>query len=165
VFERAAPSDKLKISFFVFVALTAALIALTALSTDIMLPALPAAGSALDVNNENDRQLVVILYTMGFAGAPLIYGPLSDQLGRKPILIAGLAIFVAGTLAALGSASFKTLLAARLLQGIRAASPRVVAVAVVRDIYCGRQMARVMSFAMMVFVIVRVVAPSIGQGR
>ena len=153
-----------KISFVEFVTLTAALMALTALSIDIMLPALPEIGTALGVKSENDRQLIIVIYMAGFAAGQLIYGPLSDRIGRKPTLMAGLAIFVAGTLGALLSGSFDSLLAARLVQGIGAASPRVIALAIVRDLYSGRQMARVMSFAMMVFIIIPVLAPSLGQG-
>jgi len=157
------PTTLLHIPFAEFVALTALLMALTALAIDIMLPALPEIGSAFSVARENDRQLVLIVYMVGFAGGQLVYGPLSDRLGRRPVLLAGIAVFVAGTLAALLSQTFPALLAARLLQGIGAASPRVVAIAIVRDLYSGRQMARVMSFAMMVFIIVPVLAPSIGQ--
>lgn len=159
-----SPPHALAISFAEFVGLIALLMALTALSIDIMLPALPALGAALGVGNENDRQLVVIIYMAGFASGQLIYGPLSDRLGRRPVLLAGLAIYVAGSLLALICQTFSTLLAARLVQGIGAASPRVVAIAIVRDLYSGRQMARVMSFAMMIFIIVPVVAPSVGQG-
>ncbi len=137
--------------------------AMTALSIDIMLPALPAIGQALGVSTENDRQLVVIIYMVGFAFGQLFYGPLSDHFGRKPVLMAGLAVFVLGTVGALASGSFYGLLAARLVQGVGAASPRVVAVAIVRDLYSGRHMARVMSFTMMVFIIIPVFAPSIGQ--
>jgi MFS transporter, DHA1 family, multidrug resistance protein len=154
----------LDISFFEFVALSAALMALTALSIDIMLPALPAIGSALHIMSENDRQLIIILYMAGFAAGQLVCGPLSDRFGRKPVLLTGLAVFIVGTCGALASSSFEGLLAARLIQGIGAASPRIVAVAVIRDLYSGRQMARVMSFAMMVFILIPVLAPSLGQG-
>jgi len=78
------PSVSLQISFVEFVGLTAALMALTALSIDIMLPALPKIGSALGASSENDNQLIVILYIAGFAAGQLIYGPLSDHLGRRP---------------------------------------------------------------------------------
>ena len=158
------PDAILKISFIEFVTLTAVLMALTALSIDIMLPALPQIGNALGVTSENDRQQIVILYMAGFAAGQLVYGPLSDRLGRKPVLLGGLALFIAGSFAALLSQSFTTLLAARLVQGLGAASPRVIAIAVVRDIYSGRHMARVMSLAMMVFILIPVLAPSIGQG-
>jgi DHA1 family bicyclomycin/chloramphenicol resistance-like MFS transporter len=157
------PSVSLQISFVEFVALTAALMALTALSIDIMLPALPQIGAALGVTSENDRQLVVILYMVGFAVGQIFVGPLSDHFGRKPVLLSGLAILIVGTLGALLSGSFMALLAARVVQGLGAASARVVAVAVVRDLYSGRQMARVMSFAMMVFIVIPVLAPSAGQ--
>ena len=157
------PAVSLQIPFVEFVGLTAALMALTALSIDIMLPALPQIGSALGVASENDRQLIISLYMAGFAVGQIFFGPLSDHFGRKPVLLCGLAIFIAGSLGALLSGSFTTLLAARLVQGVGAASPRIVAVAVVRDIYGGRQMARVMSFAMMVFILIPVLAPSLGQ--
>src|SRR4029079_5522657 len=106
------PSALLRISFVEFVALTAALMALTALSIDILMPALPQIGSALGLESENDRQLVIILYMAGFACGQIFFGPLSDHFGRKPVLLSGLAIFIAGSLGALLSGSFKMLLAA-----------------------------------------------------
>lgn len=157
-----APSA-LSISFAEFVALIALLMALTAMSVDIMLPALPALGAALGVANENDRQLVVIVYMAGFAFGQLLYGPVSDHFGRRPVMLAGMAVFIAGSLLALLASTFEMLLLARLVQGLGAASPRVVSIAVVRDLYSGRQMARVMSFAMMVFIVIPVLAPSLGQ--
>jgi DHA1 family bicyclomycin/chloramphenicol resistance-like MFS transporter len=158
-----APAQSLNISFVEFVAMTATLMALTALSIDIMLPALPAIGDALGVENHNDRQQIVILYMAGFAAGQLFYGPLSDRFGRKPVLLFGLALFIAGSIGALLAHSFTALLGARLIQGLGAASPRVVAIAVVRDLYAGRQMARVMSLAMMVFIVIPVLAPTIGS--
>lgn len=159
----AQQAHGLTISFPEFVGLTALLMALTALSVDIMLPALSDLGTALGVASENDRQLVVIVYMAGFAAGQLIYGPLSDHIGRRPVLLTGIGIFTIGSLLSLAAPTFNTLLAARLVQGLGAASPRVVSLAVVRDLYSGRQMARVMSLAMMVFIIVPVLAPSLGQ--
>ncbi len=153
----------LSISFVEFVCLTACLMAMTAMSIDIMLPALPQIASSFGVANENDRQLIVILYMAGFAAGQILFGPLSDHYGRKPILMLGLVVFIFGTIGALWAGSFETLLVARLVQGIGAASPRIIAIAVVRDLYAGRQMARVMSFAMMVFITIPVLAPSVGQ--
>jgi DHA1 family bicyclomycin/chloramphenicol resistance-like MFS transporter len=152
------------LSYVEFIGLVAMMMALTALSIDIMLPALPKIGAAMGVVDPNDRQIIIISYVLGFSGGQLAYGRLSDRFGRKPILMLGLAVFILGSLVAALSASFPLLLAARTVQGIGAASPRVIAMAVVRDIYAGRQMARVMSFAMMVFIIIPVVAPSLGQG-
>jgi MFS transporter, DHA1 family, multidrug resistance protein len=157
------PSEPLSISFVEFVCLTACLMAITALAIDIMLPALPEIASSFGVTNENDRQLIVILYMAGFAAGQIFFGPLSDHYGRKPILMVGLAVFIFGTIGALWARSFEMLLIARLVQGIGAASPRIIAIAVVRDLYAGRQMARVMSFAMMIFITIPVLAPSVGQ--
>lgn len=157
------PASPLSLSFIEFVTLIAALMALTALAIDIMLPALPQIASTFGVEKENDRQLVIILYMAGFAVGQLVFGPLSDHFGRKPVLMLGLAIFILGTIGAILAGSFEMLLLARIVQGVGAASPRIIAVAVVRDIYSGRQMARVMSFAMMVFIMIPVFAPSIGQ--
>lgn len=160
---RDTPPILLKISFVEFVCLSACLMAMTALAIDIMLPALPAIAASFGVSNENERQLIVILYMAGFAAGQIVFGPLSDHFGRKPILMLGLAVFILGTIGALWAQSFETLLLARCVQGIGAASPRIIAIAVIRDLYAGRQMARVMSFAMMVFISIPVLAPSVGQ--
>lgn len=147
-----------------FICLTAVMMALTALSIDMMLPALPAIGEALGVDDPNNRQIVIIGYLMGFAVGQLAYGRLSDSYGRKPVLMIGLAIFVVGSLAASLSSSFTWLIGARMVQGLGAAAPRVIAIAVVRDLYAGRHMARVMSFTMMTFITIPALAPAIGQG-
>lgn len=157
------PASPLQISFIEFVCLIAALMAITALSIDIMLPALPEIAATFGVEKENDRQLVIILYMAGFSLGQIFFGPLSDHLGRKRVLMTGLAIFILGTIGAIMAGSFQMLLLARVVQGLGAASPRIIAVAVVRDLYSGRQMARVMSFAMVVFIMIPVFAPSVGQ--
>jgi MFS transporter, DHA1 family, multidrug resistance protein len=154
---------KLAISFFEFVFLIASLMALTALSIDIILPALPQIGTDFSISNVNDQQAVVTCYLLGFAAGQLLYGPISDRVGRKPVLLGGLTVFIIGTVGALAADGFDLLLAARGVQGIGAAAPRVVAIAVVRDLFSGRHMARVMSFVMMVFILVPVFAPAIGQ--
>lgn len=161
--DRDPPAVPLRISFTEFVGLCACLMAMTALSIDIMLPALPEIGKALGVTNDNDRQLIVVLYMVGFSAGQILFGPLSDRFGRKPVLMTGLAIFIVGTIGAIIASTFDALLAARFVQGFGAASPRIIAVAIIRDLYRGRQMARVMSFAMMVFIIIPVLAPSVGQ--
>ena len=147
-----------------FILLTATMMAVTALSVDVMLPALPEIGEALGLTNANDRQIVIIIYMLGFSIGQLAYGRLSDRYGRKPVLMAGMAIFIAGSLVAALASAFSTMLIARMVQGLGAAAPRVIAIALVRDRYVGRDMARVMSFAMAVFIIIPVLAPSIGQG-
>ena len=145
------------------VALLAALMALNAFAIDAMIPALPALGSDLGVSEENHRQLVVIAYMLGFGSTQLIWGPLADRFGRKPILAVGVALYAAfATLAGLAE-SFTLLVAARAAQGASAAVSRVLVVAMVRDLFETEEMARVMSLVFMVFMVVPVLAPSVGQ--
>jgi DHA1 family bicyclomycin/chloramphenicol resistance-like MFS transporter len=150
-------------TFVEFVAMVAAMIALNALAVDMMMPALPEIGTALGVARENDRQSILTIFIIGFGVGQLAVGPLSDRYGRRPLLIAGLLVYIAASLLCAIAPSFDTLLAARFIAGFGAASSRVVIVAVVRDCYSGQRMASVMSFAMMVFIAVPVLAPSIGQ--
>jgi DHA1 family bicyclomycin/chloramphenicol resistance-like MFS transporter len=146
-----------------FVSLMALLMALTALSIDVMLPALPQIGQTLGVADENDRQLIISVYFMGFAAGQFLFGPISDHYGRKQPLLFGLALYTVGTVLALSSGSFHGLLSARVLQGFGAAAPRVIALAIVRDRFGGREMSRVMSFVMMVFILVPILAPGAGE--
>lgn len=145
-----------------FIAIMASLMALNALSIDMMLPALGQIRDDLAVAGPNDQQLVVTSYIVGFAIGQLFQGPLSDRFGRRPVLFAGLAAYALAAFAAMAAGGIQGLLAARFLQGIASAAPRVVAVAVVRDIYGGRRMAEVMSIVMMVFIVVPVLAPGLG---
>ncbi|MCM5557141.1 multidrug effflux MFS transporter [Pleomorphomonas sp. JP5] len=144
------------------VALIAALMGLTALAIDTMLPALPAIGDSFGLVEANELQLVVFSYMVGFGIAQIVYGPLSDVWGRRPLVIAGLVILIVGAIISALATGFAGLLVARVLQGIGAASARVIAVSIVRDRYEGREMARVMSFTMMVFMIIPVLAPTFG---
>lgn len=146
-----------------FIALAALLMALNALAIDIMLPALQQIGASLGVENENHRQYIVSAYLMGFGGAQLVYGPLSDRFGRRVPLIAGVVIYILSSLGIAFIPSFFGLLALRFVQGLGAAATRVITISIVRDIYGGRQMAEVMSLIMMVFMIVPVIAPGSGQ--
>lgn len=145
-----------------FVALTACLMALTAFSVDIMLPALPQIRADYGLADVNAQQLVVVTYVAGFALGQLFMGPISDRYGRRPILLIGLAAYALAAFWCLIADSFSTLLAARFVQGVANAAPRIVAVAMTRDSFQGRRMAEVMSFVMMVFIIVPVIAPSLG---
>lgn len=146
-----------------FIALCAALAAVAAMSIDIVLPALPAIGSAYGITDENDRQLVILIFTITFGLCQLFYGPVSDRFGRKPLLIAGLALYIAGSTAAMFVASFNGLLAARVVQGIGTAALQVVTLAVVRDCFAGPAMGRILTFIFTTFMIVPIIAPTIGQ--
>ena len=147
-----------------FVVLMAALMASNALAIDAMLPALPAIGRVLDVAEDNRRQLVITFYLLGFGAAQLAYGPIADRFGRKPLLIGCMAFYAIFAALAGLAGSFTLLLAARFAQGIAAAGSRVLVVAIVRDRFHGPAMAQIMSLTMIVFMIVPVLAPSLGQG-
>ena len=147
-----------------FVALVALLMSLVALAIDTMLPALPAIGSDLGAPRPNDVQHVVTSLLLGLGLGQMIFGPLSDRIGRRPAIHAGLVLFMVGCLVSVFASTFETMLAGRILQGFGLAGPRIVTVALVRDQYEGRQMARLMSFVMAVFIIVPTIAPALGQG-
>ncbi len=159
---RPAARAAAPVGFVEFVALIAALMAVNAIGIDIVLPALSDMAAAFDITRDNDRQLVVISYMVGFGLAQLVFGPLADRFGRLPVCLAGLALYATASLAASISTSFTVLLAARLAQGAAAASARVIAVAMVRDRFSGRDMARVMSLSFLVFIMVPMLAPSVG---
>jgi DHA1 family bicyclomycin/chloramphenicol resistance-like MFS transporter len=146
-----------------FITLTALMISLIALAIDGMLPALPDIGADLGVRHPNDNQLVISVLFLGLAIGQVLYGPLSDSFGRKPPIYAGLAIFIVGCLLSMFATSYGAMLLGRALQGFGAAGPRIVTIALVRDQYEGRAMARIMSFVMAVFILVPMLAPALGQ--
>ncbi len=149
-------------SFVEFVLLVSLMMGLVSLSIDNLLPAFGPMQADFGVADPNHLQLVISVYMIGFAVMQVVYGPLADVFGRKPVLLSGFALFAVGTVLAMLAPDFGTLLAARFVQGLGAAAPRVLSVAIVRDRFAGSDMARVMSLTMMVFLIVPVVAPATG---
>ena len=141
-------------------ALTTSLVALT---VDGMLPALPEIGRDLGATNPSDPQLVVSMVFLGMGFGQLIFGPLSDSIGRKPSLYIGMVVFIIGCLMCNFAQSFEMMIAGRIVQGVGASGPRIVPMALIRDEYEGRGMARIMSLIMMVFILVPMVAPLLGQ--
>ena len=146
-----------------FIALIAAIMALNALAIDIMLPAFPEIRDSLGIDDPNHTQFVLTTYFAGFGIGQLLFGPISDRFGRRAPLFWGLGLYVLCAFLAPLSPDFTILLVLRTLQGFGAASTRIVAMSVVRDTHSGRAMAEVMSLVFMVFMIVPIVAPAIGQ--
>lgn len=142
----------------------AAMTALDAFTIDGIMPALRLIGDELNAPSENDRQLVITAVFLGFAVGVLIYGFIADILGRRLPTMVGFVLFVLGSVVCIIAESFNVLLIGRVLQGFGAAGPYVIAVAIVRDLFEGRDMARKLSLIMMVFIGVPMVAPFIGQG-
>lgn len=146
-----------------FIALLALCMSLVALSIDSMLPALPAIGSSFGITHENDQQFVVTALFAGLAIGQLLVGPLSDSFGRKRTVYYGLGIFMLGCLCCYFAPTYELMLVGRFTQGLGAAAPRIVTVAIVRDRYEGREMARIMSYIMGIFIMFPALAPTIGQ--
>ena len=144
-------------------AMLAALMALNSFAIDAMIPALPQIGQSLNVAQENERQLVVIAYFVGFASTQLIWGPLADRFGRKRLMAAGVALYVVFALLCGVAQSFTVLISGRVLMGASAAASRVLVVARVRDLFEAEAMATVMSLVFMKFMLVPGLAPNIGQ--
>jgi DHA1 family bicyclomycin/chloramphenicol resistance-like MFS transporter len=152
---RAAPA------FLIFIALMTAVVAMT---IDAVLPALDAISAELGFATENERQFIVMLVFLGLGLSQIVYGPLSDSIGRKRTALLGWGIYTVGTLLGMFAVTPHMIFAGRFLQGLGAGGPRIVAMAVVRDLYDGRPMARIMSLVMTVFMLVPMFAPIIGQG-
>ncbi|HKJ63616.1 MAG TPA: multidrug effflux MFS transporter, partial [Hyphomicrobiales bacterium] len=161
--DRQPVAAKPDMHFAEFVSLLALLMMMTALSLDIMLPALGVMGQDLGLAEDNDRQLIITFYLLGFATGQVIFGPLSDRFGRKPPLYAGFVIFIFGSVLATLAGSAELMFAARVLQGLGSGAPRIIGMAIIRDKFAGRGMSRVMSYIMMVFLITPILAPSFGQ--
>jgi MFS transporter, DHA1 family, multidrug resistance protein len=158
----ATPPARPALPFFEFIALLGLLFSTVAFSTDAMLPMMTQMGRELSPSDPTRIQLVITVFVGGLGLGTLFAGPLSDTLGRKPVILGGIALYMAAAVMAAQATSIEMLLAARFIQGLGASGPRVVSQALVRDLYSGRMMARVMSFAMTLFVLVPAVAPLIG---
>lgn len=150
-------------SYLEFVVLVSMMMSLMALSIDAMLPALPQIGSDLNVQNANDRQLVISTIFLGVAAGQLFFGPLSDTTGRKPAMYFGYSLYICGAVFSAFANTYPTMLFGRLLQGIGISAPRAVLLALVRDLYEGRLMAQVMSFVSTVLLLIPMLAPTLGQ--
>ena len=146
-----------------FVVLMAALMSIVALSIDAVLPALPMIGDYLSVVDPSNNPKLITSIFLGLGFGQLILGPLSDSLGRKPIVYIGFAIFIIASIICVTTRSFEIMLLGRVLQGVGLAAPRTMSIAMVRDSYDGDYMAKILSIVVMVFILVPVVAPTLGQ--
>lgn len=146
-----------------FVALMSTIMAMIAMSIDALLPAMGRIGAELGVANPNDTQFVITLFFLGMVLGEVVFGPVSDAIGRKPAILIGAAIYAAGTVIAMSAGSIEQLILGRIVQGIGVSGPKCASRALIRDIYRGDAMARIMSLVFMVFILVPMVAPALGQ--
>lgn len=137
------------------------LISLSALGTDLYAPALPALAEAFGAS-VGAAQATVTTYFLGLAGGQLLWGPLSDRYGRKPVLLVALALMLAATVAAALAASIAAIASARLAQGVGMAGGVVIGRSIVRDLHAHEQAARLLSRMMVVFSLVPICAPLAG---
>jgi len=152
-----------KVGLVEFIALMATMTSLVALSIDAMLPALQQIGVALRVDDPNSVHSIVSLFFVGMAFGQLFFGPFSDAQGRRAAALLGFAIFIVGTVICMFATTLEIMLMGRVVQAFGVSGPRIASMAIIRDLYVGNAMARVMSFIMMVFILVPMLAPIIGQ--
>ena len=151
------------LGFIEFVILMALLTSLAAMSIDAILPALSVIAHDLGAEN-NEQQYVVSAFLLSFGIAQMIFGPLSDSFGRKPVIYLGIGIYLVGSIICIFAGDLYDIVLGRAIQGFGAGGPRVTIIALIRDKYKGNDMARVMSLIMMVFILAPILAPTIGQG-
>jgi DHA1 family bicyclomycin/chloramphenicol resistance-like MFS transporter len=146
-----------------FIWFVAVSLAAGAFAIDAMLPALQAIASDFGLAHAKRAQAAVAAFLLGVGVSQLVFGPMSDRYGRKPLFLGGLALFIVAGCAAALAGNFPLLLGARLLQGIGAGAQRVVVFSIVRDRHAGVELARVLSLAMAVLLIEPLLAPMYGQ--
>jgi DHA1 family bicyclomycin/chloramphenicol resistance-like MFS transporter len=153
----------IRTSQFEFVALMASLMSVVALAIDALLPALEIIGITIGTENVVDNQLLITMIFLGLGFGPLLFGPLSDSLGRKPVVYMGFALFIMASFICVNAKSLEMMVLGRILQGIGLSAPRTISIAIIRDMYSGDYMARIMSFVTVVFILVPVIAPAMGK--
>lgn len=146
-----------------FIALMASLMSIVALAIDALLPALDLIGISIGTINNVDNQLIITMIFLGLGLGPLFFGPISDSLGRKPIVYLGFGIFIIASFICVQAESLEMMVIGRILQGIGLSAPRTISIAMVRDTFNGDYMARIMSFITVVFLIIPIIAPAMGQ--
>lgn len=143
--------------------MAASLMALNALAIDMMLPALGLMSDDFALPAVNDRQWVITSYLYGMAIGSILYGTLADRYGRKPLLLVTTAIYIVFGILCAFAWDYDMLLIARFIQGLAASALGVLVNSIIRDRYEGDAMARSMSTIMMVFMIVPITAPLLGE--
>ena len=156
-------NQRSKISSLEFTLLVALMMSIVAISIDALLPALGIISTEITMAYPNQVQLVISALFLGMALGQLVCGPLSDATGRKKVLYSGILLFLAGSVLCFFAQDITTLLIGRFIQGLGVSGPYVSAISIVRDKYAGRDMAKVMSLVMMIFIMVPAIAPSLGQ--
>ena len=146
-----------------FILLMAGLMSIVALSIDAILPALEAIGISIGTKQSTDNQLLITMIFLGLGFGQLIFGPLSDSIGRKPVIYIGFLVFVLASILCVFATSIEMMVVGRILQGIGLSAPRTISIAMVRDSFSGDYMAKIMSYIVSIFILIPVVAPALGK--
>ena len=154
---------KSRLSQFEFVTLMAFLMSIVALAIDALLPAINNISADIGIQNSTDNQLLITMIFLGLGFGQLFFGPISDSIGRKPVVFLGFGVFIIASFICINATDLNTMIFGRILQGIGLSAPRTISIAIVRDSYSGDYMARIMSFITVVFILVPIVAPAMGK--
>jgi DHA1 family bicyclomycin/chloramphenicol resistance-like MFS transporter len=150
-------------SEFEFIVIMAALMSLVSLAIDALLPAMSDIGATIGITDATNNQLLITMIFLGLGFGQLISGPLSDSYGRKPVIYVGFIVFSLASLICIFSTNLEMMIVGRILQGIGLSAPRTISIAMIRDRFSGNYMAKVMSFVVVIFILVPVVAPALGK--
>ena len=156
-------STKKFTSQFEFILLMACLMSIVALSIDTILPALQPIGSSVGTKTPNENQLLITMIFLGLGFGQLIFGPISDSFGRKPVVYIGFGVFVLASFLCIYAPNIEIMVLGRIFQGIGLSASRSISIAMIRDRFEGDYMAKIMSFVVTIFILVPIIAPSLGK--
>jgi len=146
-----------------FILLMACLMSIVALSIDTILPALKPIGLSIGTVNQNENQLLITMIFLGLGLGQLIFGPISDSFGRKPVVYIGFAVFMLASFLCIAAPNIEIMVVGRILQGIGLSASRSISIAMIRDRFEGDYMAKIMSFVVTIFILVPIIAPTLGK--
>ena len=141
----------------------ACLMSIVALSIDTILPALQPIGSSVGTKTPNENQLLITMIFLGLGFGQLIFGPISDSFGRKPVVYIGFGVFVLASFLCIYAPNIEIMVLGRIFQGIGLSAYRSISIAMIRDRFEGDYMAKIMSFVVTIFILVPIIAPSLGK--
>ena len=161
--EKTSQGSKKNTSQLEFILLMACLMSIVALSIDTILPALMPIGAAVGTSDANENQLLITMIFLGLGFGQLIFGPISDSFGRKPVVYIGFLVFMLASFLCITASNIEVMVVGRILQGMGLSASRSISIAMIRDRFEGDYMAKIMSFVVTIFILVPIIAPTLGK--